>query len=126
MARGDERPVYLKLRDHIAGAILTGKYRDGDMLPSVRVFASEHGVNPLTVAKAYQTFQDEGLVVVRRGVGMFVAEGATARLKVSERKHFLDFYWPMIVDMMERLDLDPAELIEEARQGRSEKVPTPS
>jgi GntR family transcriptional regulator len=125
MARGDERPVYLKLRDHIAGAILTGKYSDGDMLPSVRAFASDHGVNPLTVAKAYQTFQDEGLVVVRRGIGMFVADGATARLQVSERQHFLDFYWPMIVDMMERLDFDPAELLERARQNRpKESVPT--
>ena len=42
------------------------------------MLAAEQGANPLTVAKAYQTFQDEGLIVVRRGVGMFVAEGAAA------------------------------------------------
>jgi len=106
------RPVYLKLRDHIAASILEGRYRDGDALPSVRAFAAEHGVNPLTVAKAYQSFQDDGLVVVRRGVGLFLAEGATARLLVSERKLFLEEYWPRISALIRRLDIDPAELLE--------------
>ena len=48
------KPVYLRLRDTIANAILDGKYGDGDMLPSVRALAAEEGANPLTVAKAYQ------------------------------------------------------------------------
>lgn len=69
------RPVYLKLRDQIAAAIIEGRYPDGAMLPSVRAFAAEQG-QPLTVAKAYQQFQDEGLVHVQRGIGMFVAPGA--------------------------------------------------
>ena len=52
-------------------------------------FAAEEQANPLTVAKAYQGFQDEGLIVVKRGVGMFVAPGARARLGDSERSRFL-------------------------------------
>src|SRR3569833_4126095 len=92
----EERPVYLRLRDSIAALILEGKVRDGDPLPSVRSLAAEHGANPLTVAKAYQTFQDEGLIVVRRGVGMFVAPGATEKLHAAERKDFLAHRWPEI------------------------------
>ncbi len=68
-----EKPVYVRLRETIADAILAGKYGDGDPLPSVRALAAEEQANPLTVAKAYQGFQDEGLIVVKRGVGMFVA-----------------------------------------------------
>ncbi|MGB5724651.1 MAG: GntR family transcriptional regulator, partial [Parasphingorhabdus sp.] len=60
------KPVYLKLRDIIAESILDGEYREGDMLPSVRVFAADQGANPLTVAKAYQGFQEDGLVTVKR------------------------------------------------------------
>src|SRR3712207_6792273 len=90
MNSSDDRPVYLRLRDSIAALILEGRVSDGDPLPSVRSLAAEHGANPLTVAKAYQTFQDEGLVVVKRGVGMFVAEGATQRLMATERKEFLE------------------------------------
>ena len=48
------RPVYLKLRDQIAAAIIEGEYAEGQMLPSVRAYAAEQGANPLTVAKAYQ------------------------------------------------------------------------
>ena len=111
----DDRPVYLRLRDSIAAAILDGKVRDGDPLPSVRSLAAEHGANPLTVAKAYQTFQDEGLVVVKRGVGMFVAAGARARLSESERSRFLKEDWPEIRARMRRLGIDPAELWERER-----------
>ena len=110
----DDRPVYLRLRDSIAALILDGKVRDGDALPSVRSLAAEHGANPLTVAKAYQTFQDEGLVVVRRGVGMFVADGATERLRASARKEFLEQSWPAIAAHIRRLDLDAADLLERA------------
>ena len=106
------KPVYQRLRDIIAAAILDGAFRDGDMLPSVRALAAEQGANPLTVAKAYQSFQDEGLVVVRRGVGMFVADGATVRLRQRLREDFLVNVWPPVAEQIRRLDLDPAELIE--------------
>ncbi len=110
-----EKPVYVRLRETIADAILAGKYNDGDPLPSVRALAAEEQANPLTVAKAYQGFQDEGLVTVKRGVGLFVAAGARARLRDSERRRFVDEEWPSIRERMNRLGLDPAELIE--RQG---------
>jgi GntR family transcriptional regulator len=110
--RSDAKPVYVRLRDIIAEAILAGRYGDGDPLPSVRAFAAEQGANPLTVAKAYQGFQDEGLVVVRRGIGMFVAEGARDRLVTSEREQFIRSEWPEVRARMERLGIDPAELLE--------------
>jgi GntR family transcriptional regulator len=114
MNNNDERPVYLRLRDNIAATILEGKVADGDPLPSVRSLAAEHGANPLTVAKAYQTFQDEGLIVVKRGVGMFVAPGAAARLRASERKDFLENRWPDIAAHIRRLGLDADDLVERA------------
>jgi GntR family transcriptional regulator len=110
----DDRPVYMRLRDHIAAMILDGKVRDGDPLPSVRSLAAEYGANPLTVAKAYQGFQDEGFVTVRRGVGMFVAEGAAERLRTAERRQFLEERWPAIAAQMRRLGLDAEDLIERA------------
>lgn len=108
------RPVYLKLRDRIAAAIIDGRYAEGKMLPSVRALAAEQGANPLTVAKAYQQFQADGLVEVQRGVGMFVVPGAAARLRRSERDHFVRQEWPEIRARIERLGLDPAELLAEA------------
>src|SRR5947207_15286329 len=110
-----EKPVYVRLRETIADAILAGRYSDGDPLPSVRALAAEEQANPLTVAKAYQGFQDEGLIIVKRGVGMFVAPGARARLSESERSRFLQEEWPEIQARMKRLGIDETELLERAR-----------
>src|ERR671921_1562981 len=104
-----EKPVYVRLRETIADAILSGQFRDGDPLPSVRALAAEQQANPLTVAKAYQGFQDEGLIVVKRGVGMFVAPGARTRLRESERDRFLKEEWPEIRARMKRLGIDAGE-----------------
>jgi GntR family transcriptional regulator len=106
-----EIPVYLRLRAMLAAAILEGNFTEGDQLPSVRAFATEHGANPLTVAKAYQALQDDGYVAVRRGVGMFVAEGAIERLRVNERQLFLQKVWPRMRAHIERLGINVAELV---------------
>ena len=110
-----DKPVYVRLRETIADAILAGKYGVGAPRPAVRALAADAQANPLTVAKAYQGFQDEGLIVVKRGVGMFVAPGARARLRDSERSRFLDAEWPEIRARMSRLGIDPASLIERER-----------
>lgn len=101
----ESRPVYLRLREIITAAILDGTYGDGDLLPSVRAFAAQQGANPLTVAKAYQSFQDDGLVTVKRGVGMFVAAGTARRLRAMERARFLGVVWPPVREQMRRIGL---------------------
>ncbi len=105
-------PVYLKLRGLLAASILEGNFCEGDQLPSVRAFAASHGANPLTVAKAYQALQDDGYVSVKRGVGMFVAQGAIDKLRVHERETFLTKIWPKMRAHIERLGIDPAELVQ--------------
>ena len=110
--RSPDKPVYIRISEVIADSILAGRYKDGDPLPSVRALAADEGANPLTVAKAYQTFQDEGLVLVRRGVGMFVAQGATERLRKTGRDDFLNHRWPEIAAQIRRLGLSAEELLE--------------
>lgn len=109
----DNRPVYLRLRDQITAAIIDGRYAEGGLLPSVRQLAAEEGANPLTVAKAYQQFQTDGLVEVRRGVGMFVVCGAARALREAERRRFLSAEWPEIRARMKRLGIAPADLLAE-------------
>ena len=72
----DNQPIYRQLRDRVVHMILDGLLKEGDPLPSVRNVAAEHRVNPLTVLKAYQELVDEDLVEKRRGLGMFVKDGA--------------------------------------------------
>ncbi|MFS0772314.1 GntR family transcriptional regulator [Sphingomonas sp. 1P08PE] len=111
----EDGPVYLRLRSAITAGILRGEYRAGHQLPSVRAFAAEHRANPLTVAKAYQGFQDDGYVEVRRGIGMFVLPGAAERLRAAERETFRTVHWPRIVEAVELLELRWDELLDGER-----------
>ena len=107
----DSQPIYRQLRDKVVAMILEGSLNDGDALPSVRNVAAKFSLNPLTVLKGYQQLVDEGLVEKRRGRGMFVTTGARARLTTDERQRFLEQEWPRISATIERLGLDPAELL---------------
>ena len=107
----DNQPIYWQLREQTVSAILDGSLKEGEPLPSVRQVAVDFQINPLTVSKAYQSLVDDELVEKRRGVGMFVVEGARRRLMQSEREHFLAEEWPRIAQRIQKLGLDPAELI---------------
>ncbi len=108
----DNQPIYRQLRDKVVAMILEGVLKDGDSLPSVRSVAADYQLNPLTVMKGYQELVDENLVEKRRGRGMFVMEGASKRLGMSEREQFLTEEWPLVVDKINRLGLDKNELLD--------------
>src|SRR6478672_8743831 len=101
----DNQPIYRQIRDRIVAMILDGQLNDGDPLPSVRNVATESRVNPLTVLKAYQQLEAEGLVEKRRGLGMFVNAGARDLLLRGEREKFLSHQWPEIHATIQRLGL---------------------
>lgn len=107
----DTDPIYRQLRDRIVELMLEGIYHDGDPLPSVRQIASDHRINPITVSRAYQLLVDDGLVEKRRGLGMFVTEGASERLVTVEREKFLTQEWPRISDKIVRLGLSASTLL---------------
>lgn len=107
----EDLPIYRQLRDRVVAMILEGVLGDGDALPSVRNVAAEYRLNPLTVLKGYQELVDEGLVEKKRGRGMFVTEGARKRLLKDERARFVEKEWPRIAATIQRLGLDPAELL---------------
>ena len=106
----DRQPIYRQLRDRGVHMILDGVLKEGDPLPSVRHVAAEYRVNPLTVLKAYQQLVDEQLVEMRRGLGMFVKEGARDLLLKGEREKFLSEEWPQVAATIQRLGLTQKEL----------------
>lgn len=107
----DSQPIYRQLRDRVVAMILDGVLNEGDPLPSVRTVAQEYRVNPLTVLKGYQQLVDEQLVESRRGRGMFINTGARNLLLQGEREKFLTEEWPKIMATIQRLGLEPGELL---------------
>jgi len=70
----DERPIYLQLMEQIQLRIVSGIYKVGEKLPSVREMASDASVNPNTMQKALSELERTGLVYTQRTSGRFITE----------------------------------------------------
>jgi len=110
----DNAPIYRQLKERIVVMMLEGQLKPGDALPSVRQIAADYQLNPITVSRAYQELADETLVEKRRGLGMYVTEGATGKLLASERERFLREEWPAMVERIQRLGLRVEDLLKRA------------
>lgn len=116
MQWNDTTPIYLQLKEHVVAMMLDGVLKPGDALPSVRQVAADFQLNPITVSRAYQELADEALVEKRRGLGMYVTEGAPEKLLASERERFLREEWPAMLVRIERLGLNLEQLLAASRQ----------
>jgi len=110
----DSTPIYRQLKERVVGMMLDGVLKAGDALPSVRSIAAEYQLNPITVSKAYQELVDEQLVEKRRGIGMYVTDGASEKLLASERERFIREEWPAMVERIRRLGLDVGQLLRDS------------
>lgn len=110
-------PIYRQLKDRIVGMVLDGLLKPGDALPSVRQIAADFQLNPITVMRAYQELADATLVEKRRGIGMYVTDGAREKLLVSERERFLSEEWPPLLERIQRLGMNLKELMQAAKVG---------
>ena len=111
----DSQPIFIQIRQRITEMILSRAAREGDALPSVRQISADLSVNPITVTRAYQSLVDIGAVESRRGMGMYVQDGARDRLLAHERQKFLTQDWPRVLAHMRALELDPAKLLNDTK-----------
>ena len=108
----DKLPIYRQLRDMVAERIIDGTFPEGEAVPSVRQVASDYQINHLTVGKAYQELVDAGLLEKRRGLGMFVREGACKALTSDEKQQFIDEELPAFLDRARVLGMDAREVVD--------------
>ncbi|WP_136658861.1 GntR family transcriptional regulator [Nitratireductor sp. XY-223] len=111
----ESQPIFLQIRQRLIEMILRGTIPEGGALPSVRQIAVDLSVNPLTVTKAYQSLVELDVVEKRRGLGMYVADKARAKLLAHERAKFLTEDWPRIRAQIEALELDIGDLLDKGK-----------
>lgn len=107
----EDQPIYRQLKDKVVAAIMEGSLQEGEALPSVRNVAVDLQINPITASKAYQELVMDGLVEKKRGLGMFVVDGARSKLMEVERDRFMNEEWPRVMDTIRRLGLDAEMLL---------------
>lgn len=114
-----EVPIYVQLGEEIKDGILTGVYEEGAQIPSTTEISLTYKINPATVGKGYNLLVDEGVIYKKRGVGMFVADGAVEKLREVRRGQFFTHYVQSMLREAERLELGKEEImqmIEEAEE----------
>jgi GntR family transcriptional regulator len=104
-----DKPVYLQLVEQIQAGIISGKYKPGDKLPSVRDLATQATVNPNTMQRAMTELERDGLVYSNRTIGRFITsdEELIAQLK----KRYITQLVQEFLDKMKLLNIELNEII---------------
>ncbi len=85
-------PIYARIAEGIKDRILSGDFKEGEQLPSTTQISKEFDINISTVNRAVNVLVSEGVAFKKRGIGMFVADGAVERLIDERRKMFRENY----------------------------------
>lgn len=106
------QPIYLQIAKMISDAILAGDIPEGEAIPSVRNISVEHSLNPQTVLNATSLLINANILEKKRGVGIFVKEGARGILQTRELASFKGIEVPGLVSRAKLLGLTPEKTID--------------
>lgn len=99
-------PLFLQIAEQIETSIVDGSLPEETQVPSTNELAAFHRINPATAAKGMGQLVTDGVLYKRRGIGMFVAEGARARLLERRRERFVDQFVRPLMTEAHTLGLD--------------------
>ena len=112
-----EKPIFIQIAEGIEDGILTGAFPEESQIPSITEFSVTYKINPATALKGINLLVDEAVVFKKRGVGMFVAKGAVAKIKKKRQNQFYDNYISRLVDEAKRLNITSDEIIAMIERG---------
>ncbi|MFZ4453138.1 GntR family transcriptional regulator [Salibacterium aidingense] len=127
MSKGLEgdKPIFLQIRDRIEDQIVNNQLQEGDQIPSTNQLVHFYKINHLTASKGINLLVDDGIIYKKRGVGMFVAEGAKTKVTEKRKTAFFDNYVLPMVEESHKLQLSEEEvttLIQQAKGRNSNDI----
>ena len=120
------RPLFVQIAESVEDSIVDGSLGDDDRAPSTNELAAFYRINPATAAKGVNMLVDKGILVKRRGIGMFVAPGARAALLAERREVFGARFVQPLLDEARALGLSPEDLVTLVRERADVPAPAPS
>jgi DNA-binding transcriptional regulator YhcF (GntR family) len=112
-----EKPIYLQIADEIEDAVFTGAFTEETQIPSTTEISINYKINPATVLKGMNILVENNIIYKKRGIGMFVAEGAKEKIKQKRQKNFFDDYITRLLSEANKLNLTKEELIQMIERG---------
>lgn len=118
-----EKSIYIQIKEMIESDILRDILLEEERVPSTNELAKLYAINPATAAKGVNLLVDEGILYKKRGIGMFVAEGAKEQIMKKKKEHFYDDYIKSLLAEARNLGITKQELItmiEKSAEGGNE------
>lgn len=103
-------PIFARIAEGIKDHILTGDLKEGEQLPSTTMISKKYNINIATVNKAVNVLVSEGVAYKKRGIGMFVCDGAVDKLIAERRATFQENYIRSSLEEAKRLRYTVEEL----------------
>ena len=113
----ESRPIFQQIAEQIENDIISGVLPEESQVPSTNEFAAYHRINPATAGKGVNLLVDAGILYKKRGIGMFVAEGAQARLVADRRDEFRQQYLAPLLAEAAKLGITSDQLAAMIQKG---------
>ncbi|MCK1997227.1 GntR family transcriptional regulator [Psychrobacillus psychrodurans] len=107
-----DKPIYLQIREKIEDQIVNDQLKEGEQAPSTNQLVSFYKINHATVSKGINQLVEEGILFKKRGIGMFVADGAKGVLVQNRKDAFVDDYIVGLVREAEKLGITEKEIVQ--------------
>jgi DNA-binding transcriptional regulator YhcF (GntR family) len=108
----ENKPLFLQIREKIEDQIVNDQLKEGDQAPSTTQLVNFYKINHATVSKGVNQLVDEGILFKKRGIGMFVAEGAKEKLLEKRKNAFVNDYIVGLVQEADKLGISDTEIME--------------
>ena len=115
-----EKPIFLQIAEGIEDGILTGAFPEGSQIPSITEFSVNYKINPATALKGINLLVDENIIFKKRGVGMFVSDGAVQNLRQKRQDQFYTNYISSLIEEAKRLGITSDDIIAMIERGFSQ------
>ena len=112
-----QKPLFQSIAEWLEDTILSDIYKEGEQVPSITEISVQYNINPATALKGVNMLVDTGLLYKRRGMGMFVSEGAQEKLRKRRKEQFFTDYIIPVTHEAKRLQIGKEDLKEMIERG---------
>ncbi|PYZ97475.1 GntR family transcriptional regulator [Alteribacter lacisalsi] len=109
-AFNDKKPIFIQIKEKIADQIVNDQLNEHDQIPSTNQLVHFYKVNHITVSKGITLLVEDGIIYKKRGVGMFVAEGAKEKLITGRKEVFAEEFLLPMMQEAEKLRLTEEDI----------------
>src|SRR5690625_5309281 len=106
----EDKPIYIQVREQIEDQIINQQLKTDDQAPSTNQLVNFYKINHATVSKGINQLVEEEILYKKRGIGMFVAEGAREKLIEKRREYFVTEYIVKLVQEANKLEITDEDI----------------